>query len=227
MRRKPVRTFALVVGIGLLGLLTPSGSAAATPKAVDESRLQPALSASFAPWDCKMKRTGPVCRGERHLTQDWAPSPDFPCATPVWGARTEDRTQTRVYDHDYLNYDRMFRTKDTDFLATSPTGPATATIRTNTRFTEPFDDPGDDSTLTIITTGTVWNVKPVRGPSIFRAIGTLVEPYDAPATFTGYFMIHGVITSYDGALLDDIFSFENFVAWVCEAATGSSATAGA
>lgn len=219
-----VRTVAAVTCIGLLGLVVSAGSAVATPKEVDESRLQPALSASFAPWDCKLKNTGPVCTGERHLTWDWEPSPDFACATPVWGARVENRYTTRFYDEDYLNYDRQVRTNDTDFISTSPTGPATATIEANNRFTEPFDVPGDDSTRTIITTGTIWDVKPANGPSVFRAVGTLVEPYDGPATFTGYFSVHGETTNYDDALLDDIFIFDDFVGWVCEAATGSADT---
>ena len=47
----------------------------------------------------------------------------------------------------------LFRTKDIDYLSTSPSGPATATISANTRFDEPFAVPGDDSTYTVITQG--------------------------------------------------------------------------
>jgi len=61
----------------------------------------PALSSSFAPWDCKAKLTGPVFTGERHLSDGWAPIPDV-CDIPIWGSRVEHRYQTRYYDHDYL-----------------------------------------------------------------------------------------------------------------------------
>ena len=227
MRRRPARLIALSLGSALLGLAVPTGSALATPDEVDESRLLPALSASFAPWDCKLKATGPVCTGERHLTSDWEPSPDFACSVPLWGARTENRYQTRFYDGVYRNYDRTFRTNDTDFLSTSPTGPATATIESHTRFTEPFAVPGDDSTRTIITSGTIWDIRPVSGAPIFRAVGTLVEPYDGPATFTGHVTIDGVTTRYVDAPLESFFTFESFTEWVCRAATGSGATVGA
>ncbi len=219
--RRPARLIGPPLGAALLALLGPAGGANAVPDEVDESRLRPALSPTFAPWDCTLKVTGPVCTGERHLTSDWAPSPDFACAVPVWGARTEDRYQTRFYDEAYLNYDRTFRTDDTDFLSTSPTGPATATIDAHVRFTEPFAVPGDDSTRTIISSGTLWDVRPVSGPPVFRAVGTLVEPYDGPATFTGHVTIDGVTTRYVDAPLESFFTFEAFTEWVCRAATGS------
>jgi len=225
--RRPARLIALTLGATLLGLMAPAGSANAAAGEVDESRLQPALSPTFAPWDCTLKASGPVCTGERHLTFGWEPNPDFACAVPLWGARTEDRYQTRFYDQDYLNYDRAFRTRDTDFLSTSPTGPATATIDANLRFTEQFAVPGDDSTLTVISSGTIWDIRPVNGPPVFRAVGALVEPFDGPATFTGHVTIDGVTTRYVDAPLESFFTFESFSEWVCQAATGSGSTVGA
>ncbi len=178
------------------------------------------LNSSFAPFVCKAKTTGPVCTGERHLVDDWAPA-EWPCDAPVYGARTEDRWTTRYYNADYLNYDRWFRSHDVDYLSTSAAGPATATISANVRFREPFAVPGDDSTFTVITTGTIWDVRSVGEAPIFRAVGTLIEPPTAAPTFTGQVSVDGVTTSYDDAPLEAFFTDEAFVGWVCQAVTGS------
>lgn len=179
----------------------------------------PALSPTFAPWDCKAKRTGPVCTGERHLRHDWAPVDDASCDVPIWGSRVEDRYQTRYYDHDYLNYYREFRTNDVDYFSTSPTGPATAQISSTVRFFETFDVRGDDQIMTIITKGATWDLRPAQGPALFRVVGTLVEPYNAAATFSGQVTINGKSTRYDDAPLEEFFSEEFFLATLCQAAT--------
>ena len=215
------RTGALILAVLLLTVLTLASGAQAAPNTVDESRLQPRLSPTFVPWDCKLKATGPVCKGERHLRIPWGPNDEFPCSVPLWGSRREDRYQIRYYNQDYLNVDRRFRTNDTDFLSTSPTGPATATIDTHARFTEPFAVPGDDASITVITTGTILDVRPATGPSLLRIVGTLVEPPDAPATFTGHATVDGVTTRYVDAPIDRFFTFEVFADAVCRAATGS------
>jgi hypothetical protein len=208
-----------LVCLALLAALTPAPAAfAAGPEEVDESRLVPSLSSSFAPWDCKAKRTGPVCTGERHLSDDWAPVPDV-CDVPIWGSRVEHRYQTRYYDHDYLNYYREFRTNDVDYLSTSPAGPASASISTNVRFFETFDVLGDDQTLTITTNGVLWDLRSSQGSAIFRAVGTLVEPYDATPTFSGQVTIEGESTRYDDEPLETFLTDEFFVEALCQAAT--------
>lgn len=217
---KTPRAAAVLITLCLtpLGALTPSAALGSGQQPVDESRLVPALSPTFVSQGCKTKLTGPVCKGERHLDSDWAPT-DLPCAVPIWGARTEDRYQTRYYNHDYLNYYREFRTNDTDSLSTSPTGPATATISTNVRFFETFDIPGDDQTMTVTTVGVIWDLRPAQGPTLFRAVGELVEPYNAPATFSGQVTTGGVSTRYHNAPLDEFFSDDAFVEAMCQAAT--------
>jgi hypothetical protein len=170
----------------------------------------PALSSSFAPWDCNAKLTGPVCTGERHLSDDWAPIPDV-CDVPIWGSRVEHRYQTRYYDHDYLNYYREFRTNDVDYLSTSPTGPATASITTNVRIFETFDVLGEDQTLTITTKGVLWDLRSSQGSAVLRAVGTLVEPYDATPTFSGQVTIEGESTRYDDEPLETFLTDEFFV----------------
>ncbi len=217
------RTGALALAGVVLALLTPVSSAQATPSTVDESRLQPSLSSGFAPWDCKLKTAGPVCTGELHRELDFGLIEDFGCSVPLRNTATFDRYQTRYYDQDYRNVDRSFRTKDTDFLSLSPTGPVTATIGTHVRFTEPFAVPGDDSTRTIISSGTVLEVRPVTGPALFRIVGTLIEPPDAPATFSGNITVDGVTTRYADVPYDSVFTFELFADAVCRAATGSGA----
>ncbi len=223
MSRTRTGALALALAGTLLAVLTPGSSAQATPSTVDESRLQPALSPTFTPWDCKLKTTGPVCTGERHLDQDFGLIQDFGCSVPLWNTRTEDRYQTRYYDQDYRNVDRSFRTKDTDFLSTSPTGQGAATIDTHVRFTEPFAVPGDDTTRTIISSGTILEVRPVTGPALLRIVGTLVEPPDAPATFSGNVAVDGVTTRYAEVPFESVFTFELFADAVCRAATGSGA----
>jgi hypothetical protein len=198
--------------------ITTAGIASAEPKEVDESRLVPSLSASFAPWDCKLKRTGPVCTGERHLFDDWAPV-DWPCSVQLYNQREENRFSTRYYNHDYLNYDRRLRSNDVDRFSTSPDGPAQATISTTIRFQEPFAVPGDDSTFTVITEGVIWDIRGDSGPAVFRAVGTLIERPDGTSSFTGHVTDHGVTTRYVGAALDAFYSDEALFAAVCEAAT--------
>lgn len=78
---------------------------------------------------------------------------------PLDDRRTENRCSTRFYDHEYLNDDRKVRTDDVDEYSSSPSGPAALTIRTNARFAEPFDVPGDDSTVDVVTDGVIWDIQ--------------------------------------------------------------------
>lgn len=215
------RLAAAGTALTVTGLLLATPVQGDPPDEVDQSLLVPTtLDSSFAPFTCKDKQTGPVCTGERHIDTGWAPS-DLPCDVALHGRYVSDRYTTRFYDADYLNYDRRFRTDDVDHLSTSPTGPATATIRTQARFSEPFAVPGDDSTFTVITTGTIWDVRPVGGPPIFRVVGTLVEPPDGAATFTGRALFDGAVTSYDDEPLDLDVIVGQLLEAACRAATTS------
>ena len=195
---------------------------ATAPPPVDESRLVPSLSSGFAPWTCHTKPDGPVCRGERHVSGAWGLF-DLPCGEQQLWARTEsDRYQTRYYNEDYLDSHREFRTNDIDFLSTSPTGPAVATISTNVRFHEWFAVPGDDRTRTIITQGLLWDIRSAQGSAVWRAVGTLVEPPDAVGTFSGHVTAGSSTTQYEDAPLGVVLSDETFVGAVCWATTGGS-----
>ncbi len=218
------RRAALALGPAVLALLAPlmftQPAVASPPPEVDQSLLVPTtLDSSFAPFVCKLKLTGPVCTGERHVVTDWELF-DFPCDVPVYVRTVSDRYSTRYYDHDYLNYDRHFRLDDTDYLSTSPTGPATAAISASVRFDEPFAVRGDVSTITIITRGVLWDIRSSTGRAIFRAVGTLVEPPDAEGTFTGHATADGVTTTYDEAPLSEVLPDDAFVDYVCRAVMG-------
>ncbi len=111
----------------------------------------------------------------------WVPF-DLPCGdTQLWARGESDRYQTRYYNEDYLDSYREFRTHDIDYLSTSPTGPATATITTNVRFDEPFAVPGDDQTRTIITHGVLWDI---RSPRVPRC-GVRSAPWSSPRMPSG------------------------------------------
>ncbi|RYB96275.1 hypothetical protein EUA06_01450 [Nocardioides glacieisoli] len=190
------------------------------PGEVDESLLVPTtLDSSFA-FTCRERPTGPVCTGDRHIDTGWAPL-DLPCHVPLHGRYVSDRYTTRYYDQDYLGYYRTFRTDDVDQLSTSPGGPATGTIESRTRFAETYAVPGDDSTFTIVTTGTIWDIRTLGRPSIFRAVGTLVEPPGEAGTFTGQVFRDGVPTRYEDAPLDVVLPEQDFFDFVCRAATGT------
>jgi len=214
-------TLGTVAVLALAAPLLLTGPAGADPPAeIDQSLLVPStLDSSFAPFDCRMRPTGPVCTGERHIATDWGLF-DFPCDVPVYVRTVSDRYTTRYYDLDYLNYDRRFRLNDIDYLSTSPTGPATATISANTRFDEPFAVPGDDVTRTIITHGVPWDIRSSNGRAIFRAVGTLVEPPGEVRTFTGHTTVDGVTTTYHDTQLSQVLPDDAFVDYVCRAVTG-------
>lgn len=52
-----------------------------------------------------------------------------------------------------------------------------------------------------------------------RAVGTLVEPYDATPTFSGQVTIEGESTRYDDEPLETFLTDEFFVEALCQAAT--------
>ncbi len=145
---------------------------------------------------------------------------DFGCEVPLFDKFVDDRYSTRYYDRDNLNYFRKVRIDSADHLALGPSGPGTATISTQGRFTEAFAVPGDERTRTITTSGVLWDVRPTNGSPVLRITGTLVEPYDGPATLTGHRILNGVHTHYEDAPLDDVLPWETFAAAVCQAAVG-------
>ena len=183
--RRHWRATAGALGAALLCLIgTGASSAMTADREIDESRLVPALAPDWGEWKCNLRATGPVCAGERHQRDGWAES-DLPCDVPLYSRYTSDRYQTRYYGHDYRQYFRKFRTNDLDEMSTSPEGLVTATIGSRSRFFQTFDVPGDDATRTTTTIGTLWEVRRVHGAPLLRVIGTAVEPYNAPATFSG------------------------------------------
>ena len=223
MKRRSPAVRAAALAVLALAMATSAGAVAQAdpPEEVDQTLLVPTtLDSAFAPFTCRLRSTGPVCTGERHLDTGWIALDDFPCDEALHNRFVSDRWSTRYYDHDYLNYDRSVRSHDVDFFSTTPGGPATATITTRTRFFEPFAVPGDDSTRTIVTSGTIWDVRGAGGASLLRTVGTLVEPPGEVGTFTGHVTRDGVTTRYEDAPLDEASPEGELFATVCRAATG-------
>ena len=219
-RMRSRRLAASSVAALLVVLTTATAQADPPPGPVDESRLVPALSPSFAPWTCKAMQTGPVCDGERNVATEWGPF-DFSCGDFAVYARTDSvRRQTRYYNWDYLDYENRFWIDDIDYLSTSLGGPATARITATMRAFLPVAVPGDGSTITVVTEGVPWDIRSAQGPSLWRAAGTLVEPPGEVGTFTGHVTDHGVTTAYENAPLTQVLPDEKFVNLVCEAVTG-------
>lgn len=221
MKPRPSVAAALALAVLTLAPVTgPVAGHADPPEEIDQSLLVPTtLTSAFAPFTCRMRPTGPVCTGERHLDTGWQPV-DFPCDVQLHNRYVSDRWSTRYYDHDYLNYDRRVRMHDVDHFSTTPGGPTTATITAHVRFVEPFAVPGDDSTFTVITTGTLYDIRAVPGPALFRMVGTLVEPPGEVGTFSGHVTRGSETTTYTDAPLDVVFPEEEFFDVVCRAATG-------
>lgn len=219
-RSLAIRVATLAVLVLAPGAWPASVTHADPPEEIDQSSLVPTtLDSSFAPFTCRARPTGPVCTGERHLDTGWQPV-DFPCDAQLHNRYVSHRHQTRYYDHELLNYDRDFRSRDVDYFSTEPGGPATATVTSLVRFAEPFAVPGDDSTVTIITTGTIWDIRPVDGPAIVRVVGTVVEPPGVVGTFSGQVTREGVTTHHEDEPLDEIMPEEYFLETVCRAAAG-------
>ena len=212
------RLAACALILTLIGLVQPVTASATGRGKVDESRLVPSLSTSFAPWVCKVTRTGPVCSAERHARPDWE-ALDIPCRETVWNLFVENSYQTRYYDKDYLNYSRTFRVNNTDYFRPSTSGPATATITSRRTDYVTFGVRGNDQTLTTTGIGEIWNIRTTSGRQIFRVVGTLVEPNNGPATFTGTVVKNGVRTWYHNDPLSDFFTDAEFFEMMCDATT--------
>jgi hypothetical protein len=216
MNRLSACALALAAGIACA---VPVGAHADPPAEIDQSLLVPStLDSAFAPFTCRLRPTGPVCTGERHLDTGWQPV-DWPCDVQLHNRYVSDRWSTRYYDHDYLNYDRRVRMDDVDYFSTTPGGPATATLKAHVRFFEPFAVPGDVSTFTVITTGTIYDIRRVGGPSLFRMVGTLVEPPGEVGTFSGHVTSGGITTTHADEPFDVVLPEEAFLDYVCRAAT--------
>lgn len=216
------RSVTVAAGVVLAAALLPVPASGSEHRDVDQSRLQPPLLERFAPWDCRMKQSGPVCTGEGHVVGDRELT-DLPCDVAVWGARTEHRYQTLFFDHDYRNYYRRNRTNEVDAFSTSPDGPTTGSVSTTARYFYTYGVPGDLDTVTITTSGVIWDLRPAHGPAIFRAVGTLVEPAGQVPTFSGRVTIDGEGTNYQDVPLDSFLTDERFVNWLCRATTGAPA----
>lgn len=81
--------------------------------------------------------------------------------------------------------------------------------------------PGDDTTFTVITHGLLYDIRSTTGRSVFRMVGTLVEPPGEVGTFTGHTTADGTTTRYAGASFSAVLPDDVFVDAVCRAAGAS------
>lgn len=213
---------AVTTGLALGGpaLADPAGGGLGVQE-IDQSQLVPSpLDSSYAPFTCRMAPTGPVCTGENEWEEDWVQVDDFGCQAPIFNQFVGQGHSTRYYNHDGMLYLRKHRAHQTDYNAPDASLVPTSTISTNVRWTAEFDTPGDDGTFTFVSMGTLWDIRPIGGQPILRITGTLVEPHDGPATFTGHRMLDGVSTHYADAPLEDVLPDDVFLSAVCRATFG-------
>lgn len=158
-----------LAGIAVLLLpLALAAPAAASSVDVDESKLVPPLSASFAPWICKMKITGPVCDGERHLSSTGSLLPTFRamCHSTV-DARRTGTPHASTTTTTSMTTVRSAPTTWTSSARRSPARPARPFAPTLA--SEPFAVPGADTTRDIITDGVIWDIqRRARTPGLDR-----------------------------------------------------------
>jgi hypothetical protein len=89
---------AMAIFVSVLALLVPASASAGQPDGVDSAIMQPALNASFAPWECWRTGTGIVCDGVRMLAWEGAETFLACDGRPVYSTGTDERTQRRFGD---------------------------------------------------------------------------------------------------------------------------------
>ena len=90
----------ILIGMAVLALAlsAPVGVGAGRGESVDPALMQPALNATFAPWECWRTGTGITCEGHRTLTAVGLET-FFVCdGRPVYTNEVDTRTQRRYGD---------------------------------------------------------------------------------------------------------------------------------
>lgn len=79
---------------------------------------------------------------------------------------------------------------------------------------------GDFGTGTQVTKGSLWDVRTDDGRILLRTVGTLVEPYDGEATFTGTVNREGMVTHVVDAPLSEVIDDEWLFGALCAVIDG-------
>jgi hypothetical protein len=212
---------ALAAGL-LIAAAGPAAAGTASavragPGEVDTGALVPELFPGYD-WDCKLVAGAPLCRGKMHHDPSPGVVDDF-CQSPVVWTVEGVRTSTRHYGEDYVLQWRTGRVREVE-RQSRPDGSAYVDYRVNTHYTTTYDVPGDFSTGTQVTKGSLWDFRTNDGRIIYRTVGTLTEPHDGEATFTGSVNREGTITRVVDAPLSEVIDEEWLFGKLCAVTDG-------
>ena len=197
---------------GSAAAVTPASAVRAGPGEVDTGALVPELAPGWD-WDCTLVAGAPLCRTERHHDPTPVVVEDL-CESPFRWNIEGTRTSTRHYGEDYLLYWRTGSVREVE-TSSRMDGSASFEARVNTRFTITYDVPGDFDTGTQVTKGSLWDFRTDDGGILLRTVGTLVEPYDGEATFTGTVNRAGEVTRLVDAPLSEVVDDEWSIRTLC------------
>lgn len=189
----------------------------AGPGEVDTEALVPELFPGYD-WDCKLVADAPLCRGELHHDPTPVAVEDL-CESPFTWNIEGTRTSTRHYGEDYLLQWRTGRVREVE-TSSRMDGSASIEYHVNTHYTTTYDVPGDFGTGTQVTKGSLWDFRTDDGRILLRTVGTLVEPYDGEATFTGTVNRAGEVTRLVDAPLSEVVDEEWVIGTLCAVIDG-------
>ena len=202
----------ILAAAGSAAAVTPASAVRAGPGEVDTGSLVPELFPGYA-WDCTLVADAPLCRGQLHHDPTPVVVEDL-CESPFRWNIEGTRTSTRHYGEDYLLQWRTGRVHEVE-TSSRMDGSASIEYRVNTHYTTTYDVPGDFGTGTQVTKGSLWDFRTDDGRILLRTVGTLVEPYDGEATFTGTVNREGIITRVVDAPLPEVIDDEWLFGELC------------
>ena len=189
-----------LIGMAMLALAlsAPVGVAAGRGASVDPALMQPALNATFAPWECWRTGTGITCEGHRTLTAVGMET-FFVCdGRPVYTNEVDTRTQRRYGDANGLALKTVVHVDIRGILGFEPdlSGP-NLTGRGVFQETYYYLVPGDLSTRTDRYTG--LDVR-ITGPGVGLVVHDVgVKTFDINDNVLFMHGPHPVVEDFDGA----------------------------
>ena len=202
----------ILAASGSAAAVAPANAGGAGPGEVDTGALVPELTPGWD-WDCRLVAGAPLCRTERQHDPTPGVVEDL-CESPFRWNIEGKRTSTRHYGEDYLLHWRTGSVREVE-TSSRMDGSASLESRVNTRFTITYDVPGDFGTGTQVSKGSLWDFRTDDGRILLRAVGTLIEPYDGEATFTGTVNRAGEVTRLVDAPMSEVVDEEWVIGTLC------------
>jgi hypothetical protein len=189
---------AMAILVSVLALMMPATASAGQPDSVDPAIMQPALNATFGPFDCWRTGAGIVCDGARTLAWEGAET-GFECAgRPVYSTGTDERTQRRFGDEAglALRTNQHVDIRETLSLTTDGSGP---TLQGIAHFEERFVYvvPGDLSSRTDTYTGIDVTVTGAGVGLVIHDVG--IKSFDIDDNVLLARGPHPILEDFDGA----------------------------